>query len=57
MLTVFQCITMEGWTQILYYVSSGSHTDLNTELTADIDTASATVSTSVAISLPSDGIV
>lgn len=21
MLTVFQCITMEGWTQILYYVS------------------------------------
>ena len=22
MLTVFQCITMEGWTNVLYYVSS-----------------------------------
>jgi hypothetical protein len=22
MLTVFQCITMEGWTDVLYYVSS-----------------------------------
>lgn len=21
MLTVFQCITMEGWTEVLYYVS------------------------------------
>lgn len=21
MLTVFQCITMEGWTEIMYYVS------------------------------------
>ena len=25
MLTVFQCVTMEGWTQILYWVSKGNH--------------------------------
>ena len=24
MLTVFQCITMEGWTQVLYWVSNFS---------------------------------
>ena len=24
MLTVFQCVTMEGWTPILYWVGSGS---------------------------------
>ncbi len=26
MLTVFQCITMEGWTTILYYVSTSQST-------------------------------
>ena len=26
MLTVFQCITMEGWTTVLYYVSYSTHT-------------------------------
>lgn len=25
MLTVFQCITMEGWTDVLYWVSNWSH--------------------------------
>jgi hypothetical protein len=23
MLTVFQCITLEGWTEVLYWVSAG----------------------------------
>ena len=25
MLTVFQCITMEGWTEVMYYVSGHCH--------------------------------
>jgi len=28
MLTVFQCITMEGWTDIMYYVSTTYHVHL-----------------------------
>ena len=28
MLTVFQCITMEGWTDVLYWVSRGGWTDV-----------------------------
>lgn len=28
MLTVFQCITMEGWTDVLYWVSSSQFSNL-----------------------------
>ena len=29
MLTVFQCITMEGWTNVMYYVSISLHPDFH----------------------------
>lgn len=29
MLTVFQCITMEGWTDVLYWVSSLIDTEIS----------------------------
>ena len=33
MLTVFQCVTMEGWTQILYWVSMNTNSIITFQMT------------------------
>ena len=35
MLTVFQCVTMEGWTEVLYYVSFSSNVHEKSVFLAD----------------------
>lgn len=36
MLTVFQCITMEGWTEVLYWVSRPPELDLRSLCVCDL---------------------